>query len=209
MEPALEMERRSLPHHLRRPKGPGLLLRGGPKDTARLGGSTAHAKPRWALWLLPSPPTGRLWGTPADSHTEVCRGPSASPSAHRYLPQQSLVEKSQNTSVQLASQHYCPNGARQGTPLPHRGGSGHAFFAALVPQQAEHHAPHLAPAPSPNAGTESLSPESPATTVPKCQVSRAGEDPTKQGNTNLSPACCGHTEPLPSAQHLEAQQKLP
>lgn len=99
MEPALERERRSLPHRLRRPKGPGLLLRHGLKDTARLGGSAAHAEPgeepSWARWLLPSPPAGGLGGTPAASHTEVCCGPNASPSTHSYLPRRSLVEKSQ------------------------------------------------------------------------------------------------------------------
>lgn len=44
MEPALEKERRALPHRLCRPEGPGLLLRQGPQGPVGLAGSEAQAE---------------------------------------------------------------------------------------------------------------------------------------------------------------------
>lgn len=212
MEPALGRERGSLPHRLRRPKGPGLLLRGGLKDTARPG--QVGTQPTRGQARSPAGHTGAFPAlSPAGAgelpqrpppHAKVCCGPNASPSARSYLPRQSLVEKPQRFSearfLALLAQGGMPGGPR--APLRRlQPRVLHCFHSAASarrtpPGRAPRSPPRLR-APAQRGDRKPVSGE-PCPETPKSQVPRADKDPTRQGNTNLSPAGRPRSAPLPA-----------
>ncbi|XP_009997899.1 PREDICTED: peroxisomal biogenesis factor 16 [Chaetura pelagica] len=99
MEPALEKQRRSLPHRLRSPKGPGLLLRRGLKDAASPGGSaptTTRLAPTGNSHNPALPPAKRLPFRP-----QLPAGLSPRPRGNIWRLNKSLLYSASNLLVLL------------------------------------------------------------------------------------------------------------